>query len=420
MNILIISPNAPPKNSPESIQAGRYLQELDKKHHIILVTTPVESGWITADSGLHVALSNTDIMILKLTFHKIVARFLASRYFRRLLVPDKDFWIASKGAWLTKQLHLRPDVIYSRSLPVSAALLAFELKKKLSLPWIMHLSDPWGDNPYVTSGSMKRKLTMLEVRCFEAADAINVTTDGIAEFYRSKYQHLADKISVFPNVMPNILSPAPILKNGKKKLSLIYTGALYGQRRPTTILKALNVLKCLDQRILNLLEVKFIGNITDEIRQEIDNCNVPNISILGKRNYSEVLEIQAGADIMVSIEPDGDNPILKTFLPSKMLDYIAGRKPVLAITPENSESWKLCNRGYGWAIRPDDHRGLALLLNGFLNSIDGDDWQFLRLKPFPPDEFSASFCVEKLSKLMATLLKPEPPGFGGVGCMIGK
>ena len=72
--------------------------------------------------------------------------------------------------------------------------------------------------------------------------------------------------------------------------------------------------------------------------------------------YSKAQEKQAAADIMLSIEPDGLNPLLKTFLPSKILDYIAARKPILAITPEDSEAWRLCKRGFGWAIRPGDAR----------------------------------------------------------------
>ena len=129
MNILMISPDSPPKNSPEAIQVGRYLHELDKRHHISLVTTPVERGWVKEYSGLTLMLSSTDVFILKLPFHKIISRILASRHFKFLSVPDKDFWLKSRTSWVTKRLHQRPDLIYSRSLPVSSATIAFGLKK---------------------------------------------------------------------------------------------------------------------------------------------------------------------------------------------------------------------------------------------------------------------------------------------------
>ena len=130
-----------------------------------------------------------------------------------------------------------------------------------------------------------------------------------------------------------------------------------------------------------------------------------NISVLGQRNYSEVLELQSHADIMISFEPEGDDQLLKTFLPSKVLDYIAGHKPVIAITPENSESWKLCNRGYGWAIKPDDYKGLALLLSGFVEKVGCGDRTLLSFTSSTLEEYSVTYCVEKLSKLMDSLVK---------------
>ena len=404
MNILMISPSAPPKNSPESIQVGRYLYELDKKHRVRFVTTPVESGWVKEDSALLSDLTNTDILILKLPFHKMVTRILASRYLRRFSMPDKDFWLKSKENWLTKQLHHQPDLIYSRSLPVSSATLAFELKKNLSLPWVMHLSDPWSDNPYLTSEVLIKNLSDLEIKYFEAADAITVTTDGMAEFYRSKYHDFAEKISVSHNVMPDVLSELSNRNYCRKTLSLLYSGALYGQRRPTTILRALDILRKLDLSIFSHLEVKFLGNMTEEIRKEINDFNFPNVKILGWRNYSETLELQSTADIMVSFEPDGDHPIFKTFLPSKMLDYIASRKPVLAITPEDSESWKLCVRGYGWAIRPSDHKGLASLLSRLTEKFMLGDRSLLSINMLPPEDYAAPYCADKLSKLMDKLV----------------
>lgn len=404
MNILMISPNAPPKNSPESMQVGRYLQELDKHHHITLVTTPVERGWVTKDDSLDITLSKTEILTLTMPFHNINARLLASKYFNRLSNPDKDFWIKFKASWLLKRLRFSPDIIYSRSLPISAALLGHEIKQRLRIPWIMHLSDPWSDNPYFPGHINKHQMTAGEKMCFEAADMIAFTTEGAKHFYNNKYPQLAKKFAVSPNVMPpSLQSPITSVINSDKLL-LVYTGALYGQRRPTTIIDALALLRSSNQLAFNRITIQFVGNIADDIRQDINALNLPQISILGRKTYAEILAIQAKADIMISIEPDGDDPLLKTFLPSKMLDYIAARKPIIAITPENSASWKLCNRGYGWAIAPGNGKILAQLLGDILTGRDDRDILYRAPLLSLPPEYSAPVCVKQLTDIMEKLI----------------
>lgn len=404
MNILLISPQAPPKNSPEAIQVGRYLQELDRGHHITLVTTPIESGWIKEDVALRLDLNNTEFVRLKLPFHKIATRLLASRYFNWLSSPDKDYWLKSKADWLSKSLPEKPDIIYSRSLPVSSATLAYELKNRLATPWVMHLSDPWADSPYLASGGMKDKLLYYEAKYFAAADAITVTTEGFARHLKTKYPGFSKKIYVSPNVMPNSLPQPAKKKDGKNKLSFLYAGALYGLRRPTTILKALNYIRQERRNLLDCIEFKFVGNMTDDIRQEIDSYNLNNITVLGRKNFREVQELQKETDIMISIEPGGGDPIFKTFLPSKVLDCIALRKPFLAITPESSETWRLCDLGYGWAVKPNSYKDLAILMEELCKTIATDSDSSLIPELMPPDEYTAAFSVMKLNSLFNSVL----------------
>jgi len=76
--------------------------------------------------------------------------------------------------------------------------------------------------------------------------------------------------------------------------------------------------------------------------------------------------VQAEADVLVSIEPKGSDPLLKHFLLGKVVDYVALEKPILALTPEGSETEILCRSGRGWALEPDDSEGLAQLLADLL------------------------------------------------------
>ena len=109
------------------------------------------------------------------------------------------------------------------------------------------------------------------------------------------------------------------------------------------------------------------------------------------------------ADLALSIEPDGSDPLLKAFLPSKILDYIAARRPVLAITPEDSPSWHLCARGYGWAVRPGDPQGLAELLAELVKKKIGGAPLFDA--PPPPEDYSPRAAAVALAERMTHLVQ---------------
>jgi len=403
MNILMISPPSPPKNTPESMQVGRYLEELDKEHHITLVNTPANGGWSVEDSSLEVPLKNTHIVTIRLWFHKFTIRLLHSRLFKHFLIPDQTAWIRYMTSYVLKKSTIKPDIIYSRSVPFSAALLAKSLKEKLQIPWVMHLSDPWFDSPYRQKTKDENKLANYELSCFENADTIMVTTKSVAEFYREKYPKCAHKILVSSNVLPLTIKEKNNLNKEKHgKLTLIYAGTMYGKRRATTILKGLSWLKENDEKSLRSIHIILIGNMTEEIKDEINSYDFEQIILMGKMNYDDVVKMQGTADILISIEPDGDNPLLKTFMPSKVLDYMASKKPILAVTPKNSETWKLCDKGYGWRIEPHDDSGLGKLLVELSKKYMRNESLLPVLEPL--EEYTVSYNVEKLIKNMKILI----------------
>ena len=282
MHILIIAPSAPPKNSAEAIQIGRYLAELDRHHKITLITTPVEKGWVTEDTSLRLQCKNIEVITISLPYHRFSKRFLTVRWLQCLYVPDGDFWLQWKVGEVIRRLKNRPDVIYSRSFPLSSAMLAWDLKVRLGVSWIMHLSDPWVDSPYrELASACKNRDQSYESNCFSAADAISVTTDGLAQHYRAKFSARASDIFVSPNVMPNE-SRKSVAQKGDGKLKIVYTGAFYRWRRPTDILKAMNLIAAHRPELLDRITVDFYGNATEDILNEISASRLPQVTAWGR------------------------------------------------------------------------------------------------------------------------------------------
>lgn len=407
MHILLIAPGAPPKNAPEAMQVGRYLTYLDQSHRVTLVTTPEEGGWVKADPGLHLELSNTRILTVRLPWHRYVKRLLANKRLAALHVPDADYWLRWQVGSVMRRLTTRPDVIYSRSFPLSAALLARALKRRLGVPWVMHLSDPWADGPYrrMTGwrGAMDQRL---ETGSFSEADAITFTTSNFCDFYQAKYPALASKMSVTANVMP-IQADERSASAGRldpvDRLHIVHTGAFYGLRGPGPVLAAMNKLEEFAPQQAGKIKFWFVGNMSDAQKREIAGSPSIEAVITGPLGYSETRTMQRRADLLLSIEPGSDEVLLKGVLLAKMVDYLAMRKPILALTPPGSVSAELCGRGYGWSVDPSVPESVARLLSTLCDQkskIEG-----LNIAPdlSPPIELTVEFNVQKLDRIFEAL-----------------
>jgi glycosyltransferase involved in cell wall biosynthesis len=301
------------------------------------------------------------------------------------------FWIRFTAGSIVRRLTSPPDVIYSRSYPMSAALLGLSLKRRLRKPWVMHLSDPWADSPYITQHPRQ---SQYESECFKHADAIALTTSLQADYYRKKYPAYADKIFVSPNVMPPVeQAPSPT----SKALQLVFAGNLYGYRSLAPILQALQMLPA-ELRHSIRLDVYGKTQSDTELLPEMVHYH-------GPVSFAKAQQAQKSADILVSVEPSLTHPLANAFLPSKVLESMAWGKPLLAITPRGSETEQLCKEGYGWAFEQTDIAAISAHLAQCIHTLPALRAQHL---PPPPSRYAASSVVQQLLQHMQQLVAQVP------------
>lgn len=392
--ILLIAPDAPPKNSPEAIQVRRILAELDKFTSGRLVTAVPNtiSTWGQADTTLELPLKNYDTELLSLPLHTLLGRVLMSHRFSVLHKPDNMFWIQWMASRIIRNLQKKPDIIYSRSCPFSAALLAKKLKARLNIPWIMHLSDPWTEHPYGKAHPSDQKD---ELECFDSADRISLTTEGQAKFYRQKYPRFADKMMISPNMMPDTEAMKGLgiqKKADEQKLNIVYAGALFAQRSPETLVKGLDWLRVNQPEILQKLRFDFYGNAQDHCLMILDRAS-DVIFYHGQVPFKQAIEAQMAADILLTIDPEMENPLSKELLLCKVTDTLALRKPMFAITPDNSETMRICNEGYGFAAIASQPESIGMCLIDLVSKIS----EIRSATPkLPPERYSAKKVAEQL------------------------
>jgi|DewCreStandDraft_4_1066084.scaffolds.fasta_scaffold16949_4 glycosyltransferase involved in cell wall biosynthesis len=361
MKILVVSISAPPRNSPESLQTGRYIKYLAGKHKVTLVTAESPGGWEPVDETLLDYLNNIHKTIsLKLWPRKLVDFIRV--FFPSLLIPDEYFYLQKKYRHVADEIGDKPDIIISRSAPFSSALLALQLSKAWNAPWIMHLSDPWADNPFSRfNKNQHRKNQKLEKSCIEAANLVTLTSIKTINWFQKKYPLLTHKFRLLPNVYDDEQLLAP--DNGPEdKIRFVFTGRLYGNRKIHPFLEAAEQVARAHKEWEEKSEIILAGFFDEENQQRIKMSNLKNIVIQGAVSGKQALELQKKASVLLSVDALEADERYDLFFPSKLLDYMAAGRPVLAIARRGSTTYEIVEGKIGKCFCPENINELPCFL----------------------------------------------------------
>ncbi|MBL6446867.1 hypothetical protein JMN32_11125 [Fulvivirga sp. 29W222] len=404
-NLLVVSVSAPPKGGAESLQVDRYLSYLKHAFNISLLTTkPPRSGWAKLDPDL---VSNLpDIKTYELNgFYNRYFRYFLRLFFKSGAAKlDYDFLFPRQWRRATKMLKDKPDVIYSRSLPFSSAVMARKLAAYYKVPWVMHLSDPWVGNPYLAD-SHRSTHVLNEALCIEQANMVSFTTRQALEYYTRRYPTHATKFFITPNVYKEEGKPER-KSDLTSKLVFTHTGNFYSERNPDFFLQALEAIDEQHPGLLKNIQVNFVGNADEYSEERIRTCPLDQVVFYGPKSYAESVAMQNDSDVLVVI----DKPVKKEedtlFLPSKVLDYMVTGRYILAITDDTSCTSGLVSEGFGVACGYDD---LNKLKNAIMQLIqahhNGDYAYFKTQRPHPA--YSAKVNSGELISKLNTLVCAE-------------
>lgn len=372
--VLFVSIAFPPKADPECIQAARYFYYLSRHDDfkIDVVTSRNPTLFMPVDLSLgRFAEVGGQLIELPICESKYVS-FLARKLFPTIIGrPDSKMTFHWQWRKVISSLKVVPDVIYSRSNPLSSSIMALKLAKWYNRPWVMHLSDPWADNALCaySDGEVSYHAKM-ERECFERASIISVTSERTGKLYKVKYPEWAHKIKVFPNVYdPNtdlINCSAASYGNVKR---IIYTGGLANTRTAEVLLQAFHLTVQRFPELSNRLEVIFAGETDRKNDAIFRKFSLPFVRHLGRLSAEEALMLQASADLLVVIDSEVADPDKAVFFPSKLVDYAMFQKPLLAITGLGSATDDFV-KGQGGVSFP--HKGVHELSAWLQSYLKGD------------------------------------------------
>lgn len=408
--ILLVSIAAPPKSDPESLQVGRYIKYLIKSgYEIDVITSSNPSLYMETDNHLEYLLKGINLIHeIKLVENRYI-NYLIRKVFPALIeFPDSKF-----SFHLSTSPVARPSLLYSRSYPLSSTLLALKYKKRWpDVPWVLHLSDPWaisylGNSPATNFKKLSRKWNeKKELECFELADRIGLTSDKTIQLYKNKYPEYSNKFILTPNVFDEeSLNSSHI--NFDDKLNIVYTGGFGEKRDPVFYLEAIEaflVEHLTEGATFNFL---FTGPMTKQNRNKFEKFKkISEIKHLGHVSYTQMIEIQRNAHVLVNIDTDIQDPAHSVFFPSKLLEYFAANRRILAITNSHSVSYDIVQDNFGDCVEFGDTKTLKELFSLYLVKFNNNRDDFFRLNK-SIQKFGAEFNVAILKKKIDKLINKD-------------
>jgi hypothetical protein len=401
--VLLVSIAFPPKNDPECLQVARYIKYMLKSDIAIdVVTSSNPTLHMPYDPSLEQFNSRKIKKIEIPIFETKLTNFLLRKIIPGGIgFPDSKFTFFWQWKKVVRKLETPPEVIYSRSNPISSALMAYKLQQHYKVPWVMHLSDPWMGSPVAQYSKQESNFNeKWERRCFEKAVKISFTTEKTLEFYRRRYPEISGKFFLSPNVFDReTMKDLPLDFNGP--LRIVYTGGLAGNRTAAFFLDACAQV-WRENKELAKSEIIFAGPIDRNNKKIFRNFGLPFVKHIGSVPYTAALELQQTAHILISIDQPLPDPGSAMFFPSKILDYfLAGRK-ILALTDPHSSTELILARYNATIIHYSQIDSLKSFLYLALDAFRNKDTAFFKAGKFPVN-FSAEENTFKLVSLLQSL-----------------
>ena len=263
--------------------------------------------------------------------------------------------------------------LFTSIVPGISHICGMKIKKKHpDVIWYASFSDPFKNSPYKEADLDNRSLIYRIAYKVGAWALYNNKYEEAAIYNADKFIFICEEqrdftIAQYPNlnkeellkksiVMPLTYIPSWDMYNdliNSKQVNntpkqAVHLGRLYGLRRIDTFLEALKELKDEDSNIENKIVFHQYSEIQSSDIKKIKEYGLEKLFVLhDKVNYDESTRIMKDADILVLFDSLMPNAKVQPYLPSKIVEYLLLKKPILGYCDDNSPSYRILKQ-YGY------------------------------------------------------------------------
>lgn len=259
-----------------------------------------------------------------------------------IFIPDaRKFWVKPSVSFLSELIiKEKIETIITTGPPHSVHLIGLKLKEKLDINWISDFRDPWTSIGYhkklkLTKASQK-KHKHLEKSVLTSADKIIVTSAST----KAEFQEITIKpIVVITNGFDNDLKSKVVLDTN---FTIAHIGSLLTGRNPENLWKVLAELIESNVKFQNSFKLKLVGVTSADVLNTIYSYGLENyVELQGYVSHNEALEIQNKSQVLLLTEINSKETT--GIIPGKLFEYLAAKRPILAIGPKNWDVGDIIN-----------------------------------------------------------------------------
>jgi glycosyltransferase involved in cell wall biosynthesis len=296
--------------------------------------------WFTGRGKTENLLTGFTSETKKNKFRDDISNWIRSNIF----IPDaRKFWIRPSVKFLSGYLSENTvETVITTGPPHSMHLIGLGLKKKLNIKWIADFRDPWTMIDFyrtlLLTKCADKKHHRLEKEVLDRADQIIV----VSETMKQEFSGLTSKnIVVIPNGFDEDNIKDVRIENDLK-FSIVYTGIMNPAREPKKLWQVLTELINEDKNFAEDLDLLFIGNIDYSVIENISTFSLNKyFSKIDFMAHDHVIQYQKKAQVLLL--PLNDAPNARGIVTGKLFEYLAARRPIIAIGPADGDAAAIIN-----------------------------------------------------------------------------
>jgi hypothetical protein len=260
-----------------------------------------------------------------------------------LFIPDaRMLWIKPSVRYLTRYLSASPvDVVITTGPPHSMHLIGLDLKKRLGVKWLADFRDPWtnidyfGELPLTKCSLKKHQALEQEVIC-NADKVVVVSTQMQKEFTKFRTQGVElitngyDEDD-FPEIENYVIDSA---------FTITHIGSIPPNRNNKYLWQAISNLVNADSDFAAKLKIQLVGSVDSSVIDQIDQVGLSShCQMLGYLNHTDSIRLMQRSQVLLLLI--NQSPNAKGILTGKVFEYLAAKRPILAIGPTDSDVQRL-------------------------------------------------------------------------------
>jgi glycosyltransferase involved in cell wall biosynthesis len=404
--VLLIAYHFPPLGGGgvfRTLKFAKYLPKFGYQPYILTVKNPM---YRTKDLTLVKEIPSEAKVYRTFSFEHIILRAprLLNINLKFFYIPDENIgWLpfaVTAGERLVKKENI--NVIYATSPIWTSLLIGLLLKRKTKKPLIVDYRDPWTQNVFVKypTGFHRRIEEKMEKLVLTTADYIIVTTESMRLKLVEKYPFIKGKIETITNGFDSEDFDGLTRETDKEKFIITFVGSLYGLVTGKHFFIAMKELLEEKTELKSRIQVLFAGPPSKQMNlfiQELGLCNT--IKLLGYRSHKESLKLMVNSDVLLLMMAAGEPYDEKTGairIPGKIFEYLAARRPILALVPKGNAAELISSTKTGIIVSPTNTRSIKQAIFKLFQ-----DWKKGKLEIMESDisEYDREVLTARLAKV---------------------